>query len=53
MFLIAKLLVCRRGVPIAWIVVREGEFSSRKYKSRNDVEEQLIEWLRDVFKGYR
>jgi len=44
--LAANVVVARRAVPLMWRVVRQGEFSSQ-VKSRNDVEEQLIESLRD------
>jgi len=49
--LVAKVLVCRRGIPVAWAVMRRGEFNEKR-KSRNHVEEQLIELLRDVLRGY-
>lgn len=42
--LAAKVAVDGRAVPIAWHVVRKGVFSRRK-RSRNHVEERLIERL--------
>jgi hypothetical protein len=47
MLLAAKVAVDRRAVPIAWEVVRKGAFSRRK-RSRNHVEEKLIDRLRRV-----
>ena len=47
LLLAAKVAVDRRAVPIAWEVVRKGAFSRRK-RSRNHVEEKLIERLRCV-----
>lgn len=48
--LAANVVVARRAVPLAWHVMREGEFSD-KTKSRNDAEEQLIGLLRDRLSG--
>ena len=45
--LAAKVAVDRRAVPIAWVVVRRTWFD-RHYKSRNDVEERVIQCLQEV-----
>ena len=47
MLLAAKAAVDRRAVPIAWVVVRQRWFS-RAYKSRNDVEEKVIQCLAEA-----
>lgn len=44
--LCANVVVARRAVPLAWHVMRSGEFSEQT-KSRNHAEEQLIELLRE------
>lgn len=43
--LAAKVAVCRRAVPIAWLVMKKAVFDKDR-KSRNDAEEQLIGHLR-------
>ena len=50
--LAAKVAIARRGVPVAWRVLRQGEFS-RRTKSRNDAEEELILLLREALKNRR
>jgi hypothetical protein len=45
--LAAKVAVDRRAVPIAWVVVRKRWFE-KHYKSRNDVEERVIQCLKEV-----
>lgn len=49
--LAANVVVARRALPLAWHVMRAGEFSVDT-KSRNHAEEQLIELLRDALAGY-
>ncbi len=46
--LTGAVAIGRRAVPVAWAVMREGAFTRRR-KSRNAVEEHLIERLRDAF----
>lgn len=48
--LAAKVAVCSRAVPIAWTVVRKGEFSAER-KSQNTVEERLIRELKGILDG--
>ncbi len=45
--LAAKVVVCSRAVPLAWTVVRKGEFSE-KMKSQNSIEERLIKTLQEL-----
>jgi hypothetical protein len=47
MLLAAKTAVDHRAVPIAWVVVRK-KWYSRAYKSRNDVEEKVIQCLAEA-----
>ena len=49
--LCANVVVARRAVPLAWRVVRTGEFSEQ-IKSRNDAEEQVIAFLREALADY-
>jgi hypothetical protein len=48
--LAAKVAIARRGVPVAWRVLRQGEFS-RRTKSRNDAEEELILLLKKALRN--
>jgi len=45
--LAAKVCVCRRAVPVAWLVMHRGAFDSER-KSRNAAEEELIRRLADA-----
>jgi len=50
--LAAKVAVASRAVPLAWLVMKKRRFTRRR-KSRNDAEEQLIERLRGALAGRR
>jgi hypothetical protein len=50
--LVAAVAVGSRAVPLAWTVMGRSQFS-RKRKSRNDAEEQMIALLRQAFGQYR
>jgi len=46
--LTAAVALCGRAVPVAWSVMGQSAFSRRR-KSRNDVEEQMIRRLKEAF----
>ena len=50
--LAAKVAVARRAVPVAWTVMKRGQFDRDK-NSRNTVEEDLIRRLHNAMEGKR
>lgn len=49
--LVAAVAIGRRAVPIAWTVMGRSQFT-RKRKSRNEAEEQMILLLKEAFDAY-
>jgi len=50
--LAAKVALRKRAIPLAWRVVRKGEFNNRQ-RSRNQIEEELILQLRKLLWGQK
>lgn len=49
--LAAKAALARRALPLAWAIMHKSHFT-RKRKSRNDAEEQMILRLKEAFGAY-